>query len=263
MTAFESLNSYTYDMALDMTMSAMQGTENARMVSTSIYTGGIDIDANEMAMLMDAAMTLETPLPVTSSANDSSPSPKTKTDSQNVSIEVYLVDNWAYLRTETTGENVTWVKKQISEVDPYFNVDFLKQQTVMLDSPSKIEQIRSETINGTDCHVFSVVPDKNAFVRYLSSQNIGNEALKGIDYEDILRSFSYYCYVTKDTSQLLKLDLKMILRMDNENMGKEDIENQTVMMFFDMSMNIGNHNQPFSVVLPDGAINAEESGSSF
>jgi hypothetical protein len=257
MSYFEELNSYTFDVVLGMTMVMTSGNQTGSMVIKSNYGGGVDLAAKNMQLLLDMSMTSETPMDDFYSENDTDRSQTMIYDSQNMSLDMYVLEDWVYMRTESDTEPETWIKSPTTNMDDAFNLDLVKQQTVMLDSPSKIEFLRSEIVDGINCDVYSVTPDKAALERYLNKQT-GATGLNTVDYGDMLKSLSYICYIAKDTNLLERISLNLVLEMTEENAGPSMDWYDKLVMTMTMDMNVGGHGQPFNLTLPDEAADAIE-----
>jgi hypothetical protein len=244
---FENTNSYKFDLSLDISMN-ITAQKSGIIVMKTLSSGGFDKSTKEMEMKMSMAMRGES-----SEAEDSF--------SQNASYDLYMSHDWAYLRTETPELGEQWEKYSVSNLDDAFNVDIVEQQTAMLDSPSKIEIIGSEIVNGFDCFIFSVVPDKAALAKYLNEQQASGTNFNSLlDYNDVLKSYTILCYIGKDSNLLMRITYDIQMEYTNAQAGIYSSSGKTSMILF-MDMNIHNLNQPFSVTLPPEAETATITGS--
>lgn len=242
MTNFENLKSYTFDLVLNMDMTGTGGTQPGTIVMETSTTGGINTDSKQMELKMTMSMTGDVP--------------DMEEGLQNLSLDMYLVENWTYIRMEMAEIGEQWMKANTTNPDEAFNINMAEKQVAVVDSPSRIEIIRTEAVNGIDCDVYSVTPDMASLAEWYNEQ--GNYDIENnIDYTDVFKDFSILCYISKETNQLKRMSIEMNMQMTGEDLDSAgEVDNVNIDILMDMT--IANEDGAFTVVLPPEAENAVE-----
>jgi hypothetical protein len=230
-------------MVLNMDMTATGGTQPGTISMDTTSDGGINLDTNQMELTMDLSMT--------------SDNPDLDTGLQNMSYSMYMLTDWVYMKIAMPGLGEQWMKANITNPDESFNMNIAEQQTAMLESPSKIELVRSETVDGVDCNVFSITPNMDELADWYNEQG-STDLNNNIDYTDVFKEYSILCYVSKDANQLKRMALTMVMQMNAEDAGESSEEFDMMNIDVLMDMTIADQNGSFSVVLPPEAENAIE-----
>ncbi len=242
MTNFENLQSYTFDLVLNMDITGTGGTQPGNIVMETSSSGGINMDSKQMELKMLMSMTGDVP--------------DMEEGLQNLGLDIYLIDNWTYMRVKMAEIGEQWMKANTTNPDEAFNINMAQKQVAVLDSPSMIEIIRTESVNGIECDVYSVTPDMASLAEWYNEQ--GNYDLENnIDYADVFKDFSILCYISQETNQLKRMSIEMNMQMTGEALDSAaEVDNVNINILMDM--NIANENGAFTVVLPPEAENAIE-----
>lgn len=251
-TNFQNLNSYTYDLKMGMTIKT-SGNQTGSVVMQTTSNGGADKSAKTMVMKIMMNATLE-------GADD--PNGNTTTpQSESQNYDLYELGDTAYTRTAAADTGEKWSKYSIADPDKAFSIDVVKQQMRILDSPTDIQNEGSETINGSDCYKLSVIPDMDAVVNYLNSQQSGTDYSQILDFKDALKSCSILCWVGKDNNLLMRVSISINVEYSLQQVGfsTNPDDQATTDIVMDLTMN--NINEPFSVTLPPEANSAADQGS--
>ena len=248
LTNYEDLNTYKFDMDMDILADASGGIESGKMIIITKTSGATNIASQQMQMLMDMSMTVE--------------DFQGQSGSQSMVYDMYMLPDWTYMRLEMPGMAEQWVKTPTTdELMESFDTDVIDQQLEPLESPFEIILSGYENIDGMECYVLSISPDMGEFMQWVSDQQGTSES---VDWEelgmasDAFKEFTYVCYVAKDTHLLKKLVLDMVMEFTPEQAGASPEDFDTMIMEIRLDMHIYDYNQPFSVILPDEAENAIE-----
>jgi hypothetical protein len=245
---YDKLTTYKFDMTMDMLMDVTGGTQSGKVTMNTKTNGAAKVAANEMQMNTEMTISMEG-----AGEQDSS---------ESISYEVYQMADWLYMKLSVPGVGEQWMKLPATDTaKETFNMNPIDQQLGPLDSPVKIEYLRSEVVDGIDCHVLAVTPDMQALAEWLTAQETGGEDTDWqdlVNYSDVFKEFSYVCYVTKETNYLKRLIVNMVMEYTAEEAGESPETFDKMTMNISMDMNMYDHNKPFSITLPDEAANATE-----
>jgi hypothetical protein len=247
-TSLDNLDTYRYDMIMDMDMDITGGEEAGSITMKTSSTGGINKTTNEMELKM--GITLEDAV-----LGDTGP--------QTMGYDFYQLTDWAYMRLDVPGIGEQWMKTMTSGIDGSFDLNMAQKQTAVLENPTTIKYLRTEKLNGVDCYVLSIEPTMEEMAKWYNEQG-SNQLADGVDYGDIIKSFSIICYVTADTNLLARMTMNMTMSFTatQASVAADSFDNMNVDVVMDMT--IHDQNKPFTVVLPDDAANATEvSGETF
>lgn len=230
------LRAYEFEMAMTMDMDGEAAGETFTANMATGFSGALDLDNRQMRMDMtiNIAMTGE--------------------DEQEIQMEMYLIDNMAYMKTSEPGEEPVWTNEEFSEADWEEIIAMLSQtgSQVELLETAQVEVIGSEKIKGIDCYVLELTPDLYQLWETimqqaaLSGEDMG---LSDIDEElllEILQGFSVKQWIAKETYYLTKTEMDMAVELTAEEMGLPE-EEGGMTMDIAMTMLMYNHNQPVSI----------------
>lgn len=243
-TNYALLNTCKFDMDMDISTKIIGGSTPGEMTIHSRIGGGMNKSSQQMQMNME--MSVE----------------GAGLGSQDVYAEMYIFPDLTYMKMEVPGMGEQWVKMETTEdLAAALNTQAVDQQMGMLESPLKVEYLRSESVDGLDCYVLTITPNTDELADWINQQNTGADDIDWGEMADITSLFkqlSYICYVVKDTHMMKKLILEMEMEYTSEQIGDYSADFDTQNMYIYMYMNLYDHNQPFSVTLPDEAEDAVE-----
>jgi hypothetical protein len=241
-----NLNTYKFDMDMDMLTNVTGGSEAGKMTMLTKSSGAANLASNQMQMTMEMDVSMEG-----LGYEDSS---------QSLTYDVYQMADWTYMRMEIPGAGEQWVKMPTSEkIDEQLN--FVDQQLGPLESAVDIELQGYANVDGVECYVLSLVPDMEELTKWISAQQ---GAVQDIDWgdipnlSDIFKKLEYTCYITKDSNLLKKLVVNMQMELTPELMGEGGDSFDRMFMNISVDMTLYDYNEPFSINLPDEAENATQ-----
>ena len=181
-------NTYQFDMDMEMTT-----TEEISMNMTVGASGAVDMEA--MKMFMDMAMGMEM-----------------IGLSIQVDMEMYLIDDWMYVKAEMLGMPPEWEKTQAPE-GYHDQIVIADQQLDLLPDFVGVELLGTETVNGVECYKLQVTPDMESLWAWAQMQE-GTEELEDLDLEEVLTDYSYIEWIATDTYFIVKSIVEMTMAVD-------------------------------------------------
>ncbi|MFA5307927.1 MAG: hypothetical protein WC370_00390 [Dehalococcoidales bacterium] len=248
----ETLTSYKYSLVMDMDVEATGGTEQGKVTMNYQYSGAIDLPSEQLQMSLAVNMKTEIP-------------GEAENYNMETVMDVYMLDDWVYARMEITGEPEQWVRAPVTdEIETSFKLNPVDQQMGLLDSPSDIEYVGDASINGIDCYVVAIKPSIEALEEWFTEQNTDSEIVdmsNMMDFADTIRSFSYTCYISKESVQLEKVVFNILFAFTPEQTGDDTDAYDELTMYINMDIEMFDQNIPFAIDLPDEAANAQDTFS--
>ncbi len=245
---YENLTTYRFDIDMDITADVSGGDQSGSMSIFTGMSGAANVITNEMQATMEMFMDYE--------------GMGEESGSQNLDYDMYLLTDWLYMRISMLGTGEQWMKIPMSPaLAEEFNLNTVDEQMEPLDSPVKIEYLRSEEVDGLDCYVLSITPDMDELAKWLNEQAAvsGGVDWQGlVDYSEIFKKMSYICYVTKESNLMKRMVIDMVMDYNAEQVGDYSGEFDTMLMNIKMDMTLYDQNKPFTIILPDEAAGAIE-----
>ena len=246
---------------IDNTISAYSSVQTVKTTSTMSLKMDITDEAETTSASMDidisGAMNIkETEMVVTMTMDMDVPG----LSAQDVSYDMYIVDDWMYMRVDAPIAGEQWIKSRL-DTPTWSQQDQLAQQLELLKSAIGVSSAGSETVDGVNCYVLEINPDMAALASYLTSQmgqQAGTTLPEDIDLSRMFKSITIKEWISKDSYLPVKADMKISIDVREDDFS--DSTGGTGAMAMDMAMVIEyfDYNQPVTVVLPAGAANAIE-----
>jgi hypothetical protein len=237
------ISTYQFDMDMNIDATTISEGKSLDGIIAMGFSGVVDIDNSQLSMDMNMGMTA------------------IGEDETELSMGMYLVDNFMYMMTDIPGMGSMWTKSEIPVVD-WKDFDQVEPQIELLVDAIQVNVLGSEMINGIDCYVLEIIPDMEQLWKITMQQSgvAGEEILPGISKEfiqDIFQDFSVKQWVAKDTYFLLKAELDMTMEITAEAMSLTE-DDGFMIMDITMDLVVYDYNQPVSIVLPPEAEEAIE-----
>ena len=247
-TNYKNLNTYKFDMAMDISTNVTGGSNPWEMTLNTKMGGGTNIASEQTQMKLDMSMAM-----VGMGQNG---------ENQSLTYDMYAMPDWLYMNMSMPGMGEQWMKVRMSStLKDKLNLNAVDQQMEPLNSPTKIEYLRTEKVDGIDCYVLSISPSEDELVRWLGKQAAGSEKVdwqKIINDSGAFKNFSFLCYVAKDTSLIMRMVMNMTIELSAAEAGAETSDFDKMQMNLAMDMKLYDHNKPYSITLPDEAASAQE-----
>lgn len=178
---------------------------------------------------------------------------------QGMAAEVYIFGGWMYTMMDIPGIGEQWTKIEVTE-EVWQQHSLIDEQLEFLETAVEIDYLGSETVNGTECYLFEVVPDMEALGELLAqgTYGMGDMDLSQFDLADLCKGLSIKAWIAKDSSLLMKSEVEMVLEMSASDVGAIAGDADKVTMDVKMVMSFYDYNEPVSIELPPEALEAEE-----
>jgi hypothetical protein len=246
--AVKSASTFKYVLDMNLNIEASGGSKPGKMAATIKSNGTADIVAKQMQMIFEISL------------NENTLGSKDSTE--NLSAEIFMLPDSVYVKMDIPGMGKQWIKMPLSEdLKEIYNLDMVNEQLALLESPAKIEFVRYETFDGSECYVLKIVPDMEKVKQWLGQQQMTSTKLdwdKLANLQDMFKELSFITWIAKDTKLMKKMNFTVLMEIDAKqvNDNKSDFEKMSIDA--DMNMILQNYSQPVSIVLPEEAANAIE-----
>jgi hypothetical protein len=236
-----SYDTVSFDMDLPMTVKAEGGSEPGTMNADMSGSGAIDIPnrAMQMTMGMELSMSGE--------------------GSQEMDAEVYVLDGWMYTGMDIPGLGENWMKMELTELAWQQQVQ-VDQYVELLATAVEVDYKGTETVNGVECYVFEIEPNMATLTDLLQQEtsSLGMMDLSGLDVAELYQELSVKEWLAKDSYLLQRTEVEMTLEIRPGDVGATSNDFEKMSVELKMAMRFYAYNQPFTVVLPPEALDAEE-----
>jgi hypothetical protein len=233
-------DSVTLDMDMAMTVEIIGGPDEAEISMAGNGTGIMDMANREMQMSMN--MTMDLP----------------ELGPQTMVSKTYLVGDWIYSGVEIPGLGEQWFKQEAMP-GMWEQQSQLEQQIAFLKTAVEVKTLPDQTVDGTDCYVFEVIPSVEALGELLSQQ----ASSTGMDFSQfdlagLFQEMKVKEWIARDSYQVLKTEVYMRMQMLPGDIGATGDDFDKMVMDMNITMRLYDYNQPVSIVLPAEALDAQE-----
>jgi len=229
------------DMDMSIAVKVEGGDEPGEVTMVGGGTGAMDMANREMQMAMN--MTVDIP----------------ELGEQDIATEYYIVGGWMYTSVDIPEVGEQWMKMEITE-EIWQQESQIDQQIDFLKTAVEIKSLPNESVGGTDCYVFEVVPTMEALGELLSQQAspMGGMDFGEFDMTDWFKEMSIREWIAKDSYQVMKTEISMVMQISPADVGATEADFDRMIMDMDMGTRFYEYNQPVSITLPQEALDAQE-----
>ncbi len=136
-------------------------------------------------------------------------------------------------------------------VNEQYNI--VEKDLKLFASPDSIEFLRYEKFDGSQCYVLEIVPNtENAELWFYKHQMTTTEFIYWTDVENKVVENVFTIWIDTDSKLVKKTDAGMLIDFTEE----PEFDTMTL----DVGIEMKDYNKPVSIVLPDEAQNAGETG---
>ena len=233
----------TVKMDMDMTidMEIVGGTQPGTVVVTGSGNAIMDIANQEIQMTMNMTMDIM------------------GMDVQEVPTSSYLVGEWLYTSVSAPGLGTHWFKTAVTP-GMWEQQSQVEQQMEFLRSAADVRVLADQTVYGTDCYVFEIVPSVEVLGELLSQQGTATVGMdfSRLDLAELSEEMRVKQWVAKDSYRVLKTEVYMRMRMDPDDVETSAVDFDEMIIDIDITMWLYDHDQPVSIVVPEEALAAQE-----
>ncbi len=232
----------SFDIDVPMSIKVVGGSDPGTMTVAVVGSGVMDMVNEEMQATMD--MTMDIP----------------DEGEQNISAEIYFVDDWMYVGMDVPGYGEQWMKMRADE-EMWQQPDPLEQQLALWEGAVEVKSLGSETVNGVECYVFDIKPDMGILSDMLAQETSGMGMdlmdLGQLDLTDMFKELSVKEWLAQDSYLPMKMEIKIVMEVGAGDAATGgDFDKMTIDV--ELNMNFYDYNQPVSIELPPEALEAEE-----
>lgn len=241
-TAYDTVSTAQMDMTMTMAMKVIGGKEPIDVNMNATATGSLNVKEKEMALKM--IMDMEMP----------------ELGKQNLSTDLYIVDNWMYMGMTLPVVGEQWTKSKIDDTI-WAGQNQLAQQIDLLKTAIEVKSLGEETIDGVECYVMEINPDVAALTDYIGSQlgeQGGLQNLEGVDLSKLFESMKIKQWISTRTYFPAKADMNIKLKMTPEDLGGSAAEFDEMTMDISIVVKYFGYNEPVTITLPEKAASAVE-----
>ena len=263
------VDTYKFDMNMDMTMEMLMGnetnaTEPMVMVMVANGSGVVDNINKSMMMAMSMCMNMSGIMEAnTSEDTNGNISENTSLDMPEticVETEMYIINNTMYMKMDMSAilPNFSfWLKSEMTEED-WASEDLLGQQMELLNC-SNVTLLDDEEVRGVDCYVLKIVPDIEKFWEIMMNQSkmlIGDQSgMEMQNTSDVLNqslsNITMTEWIAKDTKFVMKSEAAMDMTISPDTEEEAKVAMDYELVFYD-------YNVPVTIVLPPEAESATD-----
>ena len=219
------LDSFRFDVDVNVTVSG-----KTPGWATANTEGAVDQAQERMRASMSAILDIE------------------ESEPGQIGVEVYLVDDVAYLKIELPempGLTGTWVKVPAAE-EPWSQQDMYAKLTDLLRDAVEVESLGTEMVGEAECHKLRITPDIDKLLAWVTEQPGIVEQVPDTELEDVVFDLSMVSWVATDTFIPLKESI------DGTITFKDDIVEVHI------TSQMHDINEPVTIELPPEAAAARE-----
>lgn len=241
----DDIKSHKFDMDMSLEAAGEEEDEAVEIALVMGFSGAMDIENKEMSADINISMEM------------------TGEDEMDMemAMEMYLVDDVAYVMMDMPEQDPTWMKEEEAGEDWEEVTEMLTpiESHLGLLETADVSVIGSEKVEGVDCYVLQLTPDMEQLWETAMQQTevagMGMPAVAEEALQEALTNFSVKQWIAKDTYFLTKSEIDMSIEMIPELM---DIMGGEGMMTMDITVSFlsYDHNQPISIEVPPEALEA-------
>ncbi|MCK4368634.1 MAG: hypothetical protein KAV68_03070 [Dehalococcoidales bacterium] len=230
-----------FDVEMPMTMEVVGGSEPGKASISVDGTGVMDMANEEMQMTMSMAMDIP------------------GIGEQEMAAEVYIVGGWLYTKVDIPEIGEQWMKMAVTE-EMWQQQGQIEPLLEFLRTAVEIDYLGSETVSGTECYLFEIVPSMEALGELLSQETSGMGIMdfSQFDLADLYKELSVKEWIAKDSYLLMKVEIEMVLEMSASDVGATADDFDKMTMDIKIVESFYDYNEPVSIELPPEALDAEE-----
>ncbi len=253
LASVDQIDTYKFD--IDMTQKMLIQNETTETEMTTVSTGEAAMDVTNKKMMMEMAMTMETP-----------DKPEMPEEPMEMDMFIYLIDNAMYMKMDTGIPELPaqWTKMEMpEEYEKTWESQNQVDQQMELLNISAVELLEDETVNGVDCYVLKITPDKDKYGELLSKQEGMSDLMQSLQQNDsfdmgkMIKEMSMKQWIAKDTKFPMKTEMQIKMVISSEDMIIPEAEEKftmtsdqrTTIVFYD-------YNKPVAIELPKDAESA-------
>lgn len=235
-SATAAADTYKFEVQMSVGVEAQGGSGAGEAAISSNSTGIIDNVDEEMQISMDISM--ETP-----------------DGGQDISMELYFVGEWMYLKMGMPGVGDEWMKEPV-DTALMGSMDQVAQQLALLQAAANVRLLGRESVRGVDCYVIEVEPSADALASYLSQSGTPMESMDMSELAYLFEDMAVRYWIGEDDYLLRKSTMDMHLDASAADMGASEEDFERMVMDLNTEFEAYDYNEPVSIEVPEEALGA-------
>ncbi len=236
------IDAYKLDMNMSMTVEVSGGTSPGKLTILQNVVSFVNNANKEMKLTTN--MKLDIP----------------GQGKQDMSIEIYVVSGWMYMKMSLPQVGEQWVKMKLTD-ELWASQNQISQQVAFIKTATEVTSLGTEKVDGTDCYVLQVKPNMEALVKWVLSQSQQQQTgidLSKLNLSKLFKSFSIKEWVAKDSFLPMKEDIGVLMEMRPEDVGATAKDFEKMTMDISGQLKFYDYGKRVPVELPQGASKALE-----
>jgi hypothetical protein len=241
-----SYDTVSFDMDMPVTVKMAGGSDPGTMSIIMSGTGAIDVVNQAMQMTMDMEMSLP------------------DLDPQAIDANIYILEGWMYTGIEIPGMGGQWLKTELTEA-MWEQQGQVEQYVELLATAVEVDYKGIETVNGIECYVFEIEPDMATLAALTLEETsiLGMMDLSAFNIAELYKELSVREWLAKDSYLLQRAEIELVFEVRPGDVGATSADFDKMTIDIGMAMRFYAYDQPFTVVLPPEALDAEEAPLSY
>jgi outer membrane murein-binding lipoprotein Lpp len=250
LASVDQIDTYKFD--IDMTQKMLIQNETTETEMTTVSTGEAAMDVTNKKMMMEMAMTMETP-----------DKPEMTEEPMEMDMFIYLIDNAMYMKMDTGIPELPaqWTKMEMpDEYEKTWESQNQVDQQMELLNISAVELLEDETVNGVDCYVLKITPDMDKYGELLSKQEGMSDLMQSLQQNDsfdmgkMIKEMSMKQWIAKNTKFPMKTEMQIKMVISSEDMIIPEAEEEFTMTSDQRTTIVfSGYNKPVAIELPEDA----------
>jgi hypothetical protein len=135
----------------------------------------------------------------------------------------------------------------------------LVQQAEIMETADSIKYLGEEIVDGVECYVVEIDPSDETIDKLLSQIDMPvPDSNLSTNLSDLFQDLVIKQWVSKDSYLFVKMKEHMVMEITPEDIGLTGNEFKKMYVDADVEMKFFDYNEPLSIELPAGALDARE-----
>ena len=236
-----SYDTVSFDTEIPMTVEVDGGPNPGTIIVTSSGAGFMDMVNQTMRLTMYIDLSVP------------------GTGSRDWETELYVVDGWIYSGVSVPDEGEEWLKMELASLT-WQQQDQLGPYLALLTTTTGIDYKGTEVVNGVECYVLELEPDMDLLSALVAdaTASLAVMDLSALDLTELYEEISVREWLAKDSYLLQRVEVAVVLEIRPEDIGETGDDFDKLTIEVGMALRYYDYNQPFTVVLPPEALDAED-----
>jgi hypothetical protein len=178
----------------------------------------------------------------------------------NLPIETYMFEGVVYTKVAMPEGEEKWIRMTMPE-EMWEQQNQLVQQAEMLDNSDSVKYLGEEDIDDVQCYVVELKPSAESIEKLLSQLDVpvaSDFTDVKMDLGSLIQEMVIKQWVAKDSYLFIKTQEHMAMELTPQDIGLSANEFKKMRIVADIEMVFYDYDEPVSIELPVGALDATE-----